>query len=487
MRALRWQLVALLVLVAALPSIPAAWTARALLERSLSSRSQQVMLTGAEAGLESTRLELANEKERFIDRILRSAPLDTLSEEPTGWPETTSGAPHPPIRRGPERMRLAGQWRLVAEIIGTEGRPVWVSTALSPGLENRSEELTEAVRIGQGLRAERAVLLRSLWGAFGLVYAATLLVLLAGGILIARRLTLPLESLASGMERVSAGDLTTRVALPADRSLRRLTLQFNAMVGRLRSQQTDLIRLEKTAAWRDMARRLAHEIKNPLTPIQLASQELRGAYRGTDEEYRQLLDESTAIIGEEVRVLGRLVQEFSQFGRLPEPRPRWVPFSTLLDGLRTLHGTERVVWEIAGASADERAPTVYCDPEEIHRVLVNLVKNALEAQAQSERADPVVLRARVESPAGSARIEVQDRGPGVPPDARERIFEPNVSGRPGGMGLGLAIVESIVHAHGGELGVEDRADGGAIFWFTLPAPPPEAEMSPDPETIGRSR
>jgi two-component system nitrogen regulation sensor histidine kinase NtrY len=480
MRRLRYQLIGILLLVALLPAIPAGVTVRELFRRSLAGGAEEVVLKGARAGLDTARELLNLEKNAFARRIEAHAVVDTLTAEAMVQLDSGerlsletvlrmadgSGGPDGEgiILAGPDRVRLGERELLAALVRQPDGQSVWVTTPLPDALVERAGSLVEAVRLTETLRRDRETVVRSLVLTFLTVYGGILVLVVILALLLASRLTRPLEVLGEGIDRVGAGDLETRVDVTRAGHLSRLVEQFNRMTERLKNQQDDLIRLEKLAAWRSLARRLAHEIKNPLTPIQLAAQQMRDSYTGEDPDHRHTLDDGAEIVEEEVRSLRTLVQEFSEFARLPEPRLRGVPLAEMLDDITALYGADRVSYRLQGG-ADEL--TAHCDPDEIHRVLINLVNNGMQAQEETARSEPIeILGWRADA---SVVVEVRDRGPGVNPERRRRIFSPDYSTKTEGMGLGLSIVEAIVRAHQGSIEVTAREGGGAVFRFDLPA------------------
>jgi nitrogen fixation/metabolism regulation signal transduction histidine kinase len=319
--------------------------------------------------------------------------------------------------------------------------------------------LTRSHRLVQSVRHERGKVVRTLVLTFLAVYGGILVLVLGLGVVVASRVTRPVAALGRGIEEVAAGNLNTRVPRVAGGAIGHLLDGFNAMVSRLREQQSELARLERLSAWRQMARRLAHEVKNPLTPIQLAAQEMRDAYPGGDDDYRALLGEGTSIIEEEVASLRTLVAEFSEFARMPAPKRGPMSVAELLEDIGALYRDDVRVAELPRA-------TIHADREQLHRALVNLVNNALDAERGAGVSEPVTVDAAID--ADTIRIRVLDRGPGVPVELRRRIFEPDVTSKSDGMGLGLAIVESTITAHGGTIAVTDREGGGAAFEIRLP-------------------
>jgi two-component system nitrogen regulation sensor histidine kinase NtrY len=227
---------------------------------------------------------------------------------------------------------------------------------------------------------------------------------------------------------------------------------------------TPLIRTQKVAAWREVARRLAHEIKNPLTPIQLSAERLRRHFTDAPAGARALVDECTTTIVGEVESLKGLVDEFSQFARMPSPRTAIVDLHQLLaetlalyDGLFAEVSIERRF------GADVKA--VRLDPEQIRRVIINLVDNAAEAM---ERRGCIVVETQRDAANNVIRIIVADNGPGIPPAEREKLFLPYYSTKGRGSGLGLAIVRRIIAEHGGSIEVADNQPTGTRFTIELP-------------------
>ena len=227
---------------------------------------------------------------------------------------------------------------------------------------------------------------------------------------------------------------------------------------------TPLIRAQKVAAWREVARRLAHEIKNPLTPIQLCAERMRRHLSGAPEPTRQLVVECTSTIVGEVESLKGLVDEFSQFARMPAPRAVPTELHQLLSEALALYNGIFTDVEIRRAFAD-RLPTVTVDPEQIRRVIINLVDNAIEAMDQRGTIDVETQHDRTNN---LVRIVVADDGPGIPAAEREKLFLPYYSTKRRGSGLGLAIVRRIVAEHGGSIDVADNTPRGTRFAIELP-------------------
>lgn len=297
-------------------------------------------------------------------------------------------------------------------------------------------------------------------------YVMMVLVMLAAapliGWLFARQVTRRVARLHEAARRVGAGDLQVRVAPKGKDELAELGRAFDGMVAELGQARSRLEYLQKVSAWQEVARRLAHEIKNPLTPIQLAVQELASKYRGDDASYRQLLDTASEILREEITGLRRLVDDFSAFAKLPKVEPAAVDLNLLLSEILRLQpewqATVRVV-------ANPVAVYAMCDRTLFRRVIANLVENAMQAAQGAGRTPEIRIQAE---PRGErAAIVVDDNGPGVPETQRQHIFDPYVTHREGGTGLGLAIVRKIVIDHGGDVTVAQSPLGGARFTVEL--------------------
>jgi nitrogen fixation/metabolism regulation signal transduction histidine kinase len=324
------------------------------------------------------------------------------------------------------------------------------------------------------LRAPPAYLNRRVIFAYlallGVIVAASI----TGGVFWSRRLTRRIHDLGEATSAVARGDLSVRVATGARDEVGELVESFNGMVDELSGSRARIEYLQKISAWQEMARRLAHEIKNPLTPIHLAAQQLREKYDGDDPKFGRLLEQSTEIIEEEVATLRRLTSDFSSFARLPEVRPEPIDLKDFLDECEAslLHiaepGGVSMVWEIPS----ERA-TLRIDRMMMRRVMDNLVRNAADALRQAGVEDALIritARRRALGRRREIELRVEDNGPGIPPEHRQAIFDPYFTTKAEGTGLGLAISKKIVLEHGGRIWLDDGAGTGASFVIALPLP-----------------
>jgi two-component system nitrogen regulation sensor histidine kinase NtrY len=227
---------------------------------------------------------------------------------------------------------------------------------------------------------------------------------------------------------------------------------------------TPLMRAQKVAAWGEVARKLAHEIKNPLTPIQLSAQRIRKAYLKAAPDLERIVLDSTGAIVNEVEALKNLVDEFAQFARLPAARLRPTALHDVIDETLSLY--DGLAAEVSLRRRFAPAlPLVRLDAEQIKRVLINLLDNAIAA---TDRRGVVEVSTDVDAAGGVVRVGVADDGPGIAAEDRDKLFVPNFSTKRRGSGLGLAIVSRIVQEHQGTIRVEDNQPRGARFVVELP-------------------
>ena len=310
---------------------------------------------------------------------------------------------------------------------------------------------------------------KALPGGFRRAFLYTLggAALVAGllGVLAARLLTRRVAALVKTAREVSAGRVEARVALPGRDEMAELGEAFNTMLDDLDATRRQVEYLQRIGAWQDVARRLAHEIKNPLTPIQLAVQQVVSQYPGDDAKYKKLLTETGEIVHEEIEGLRRLVDTFRTLGQLPRVDPVPLALGEVIEELdRDPAFAARLTLRPPPTPARVRADKLL-----LKRVLTNLVENALHAGQEAGNASDVVI-GWVDTGRGTVAITVDDHGKGVSAADRERIFEPYVTTKTTGTGLGLAIAKKIALEHGGDLAVspDPAPTGGARFVLTLP-------------------
>ena len=325
-------------------------------------------------------------------------------------------------------------------------------------------------RLGAGApgRLEVSVNNLRMWSARGrfmwlaqITAIAALVLGLAGGLVLAGRMAQPVRALSSAAERVGAGDLEVQVAPTSRDEVGTLVKVFNRMTRDLRDARVRIQQAERVAAWREVARQLAHEIRNPLSPMRLGMENLRKAWSKKHPRLEEILEESTRSVLEEVSALDRLVTSFSTFAQLPAPDPEPTPPVELLEAAARLYDA-RV--EVEGP-VDEDLPEVAADRDLIGRALVNAIKNALEAGAGR-----VTLRAARADEAGrlGVRIEVNDDGPGMSAEILERAGSLHFTTKARGSGMGLAVVKRTLEDHGGALHISSQPGAGTCIQMWLP-------------------
>lgn len=322
------------------------------------------------------------------------------------------------------------------------------------GMGQRFRNIVIAAQMRQTLDLRETEYRQAILMAFLTSYAPMLLISLVAGWYFSLRITAPLEELAIGARKLSAGKWEHRVAIRAKDEIGQVGNAFNQMVSDLKRQQEQVIELEKMAAWREIARVLAHEIKNPLTPMQLMVRQIQDEYHGQDETYRQTLAEGCKIIDEEIDKLRQLVREFSDFARMPELHPTLGSLNELVTEVARLYAQRPIELQLKPT-----LPKLNFDWDAMRRVLINLIENAMQASATAK----VTVRTFQEPQENLIAIAVEDTGPGIPPENLARIFEPYFSTKKSGMGLGLAIVKRIIEEHGGVITVESEVGRGSNF------------------------
>ncbi|MFN0007482.1 MAG: ATP-binding protein [Planctomycetota bacterium] len=294
----------------------------------------------------------------------------------------------------------------------------------------------------------------------GLLVAATLLALgivVVGTVVVARRTTRPILLLKEQTEKISKGDLEARVEVRSRDELGDLARSFNHMTVELAESRRRLVKAEKDSAWREMARQVAHEIKNPLTPISLSVDLLKRARDEGSPQFDAIFDRTVDLVQRQVEGMRRIASDFSAFAGAHRPRPEIVDAASVLEEVLELNSA----WASESGIDIERSiesVRVFVDRGELRRVLINLVSNALEAMNRGGRLKASV--ARVADPAGGrVEIVIRDTGVGISTEVRQRLFEPYFTTRTGGTGLGLAIARRLVELMAGTIEILPNPEG----------------------------
>jgi nitrogen fixation/metabolism regulation signal transduction histidine kinase len=296
--------------------------------------------------------------------------------------------------------------------------------------------------------------------------AAVLFIMLGAGMgyYMAERIADPVNRLMRATRRIARGDLDARVLATSSDELRRLVDAFNQMADDLQRQRGELERTNRLAAWADMARQVAHDIKNPLTPIQLNAEHLRRVHLDQGRPLGTLVDECVANILGQVRLLRQISSEFSSFATSPEPRPVETSLSDLVDEVvepyrAGLAGRVQVESHVPAA-----LPLLRIDRMLVGRALTNVIENALHAMPNG---GTLTVDAAL-APDQMVQLRVTDTGIGMDGEAIARIFEPYFSTKAIGTGLGLTIAKRNVEANGGTISVSSEKGRGTSVTMTLP-------------------
>jgi nitrogen fixation/metabolism regulation signal transduction histidine kinase len=353
---------------------------------------------------------------------------------------------------------------------GPEATPgVALLTARLPDrFDETARGLTRAVDIFAGLERLRTTFVLVVAVLYGVFASPILLLAVLAGFFMADRILRPIESLEDATRRVTEGDYSVRILSRPNDDLGLLVLSFNRMVTELDRARRRMAQAEKVQAWQEIAQRLAHEVKNPLTPIRLAAERLHRRYEAGAADFPVILERTVATIVREVDELTALLNEFRSFSRMPEPHRERCALAPVVRDIGAIYRDDPAV-SIDGSAVPEEM-VLFADRGQLRQVLLNLVANAVEASL--DRGRSVVIRIAAHrvrlGESEFTRIVVADNGPGIPEELRTTLFEPYVTGKAHGTGLGLAIVERIVFDHEGRITVESAPGSGTTFVIDLP-------------------
>ncbi len=327
-----------------------------------------------------------------------------------------------------------------------------------------------AILLVESSRAELASLKRTIQATAWGVGAAGVLLGLILSFWTASRITRPLRALAGSVRQVAAGDWNTRAAVDSRDEVGQLARDFNHMTEQLSEQRDRMIQAERVAAWRELARRLAHELKNPLFPLQITVENLQRSRQASPEQFDEVFRESTTTLLAELDNLKTIIGRFSDFAKMPAPHLEPVNLNdTVREVLKLFEAQIRAPGHPPIEMRVETEPSlasVAADPEQIRRALRNLVLNALDAMPKG---GTLTIRTQNLNGAGGSRvaIEVSDTGEGLTPEECERLFTPYYTTKQHGTGLGLAIVQSVVSDHKGTISVHSQPGHGTTFRIEL--------------------
>ncbi|MGA8673998.1 MAG: ATP-binding protein [Candidatus Acidiferrales bacterium] len=337
-------------------------------------------------------------------------------------------------------------------------------------LLGRSKELLGVLFVGTSQRTVVTLERRIRWLAIGVIAVGLLIGLMLSwwG---AARVTRPVQKLVEGAHEVAQGNWSARVEVRGHDEIGQLAKSFNQMTEQLVEQRERLVQAERVAAWREVARRLAHELKNPLFPLQTTVENLQKAREQHNGQFDEVFRESTGILITEIENLKAIVGRFSDFAKMPQPELATVNLNEivrnvvkLFEGQFSAVGRPAITPEL---HLEDDLPTIQADATLLHRALENLVLNAMDAMPAGG-----VLMLRTQHTPTEVSLEVSDTGTGLTPEETERLFTPYYTTKQHGTGLGLAIVQAVIADHGGRISIESETGVGTSFHIELPMKPP---------------
>ncbi|MCG8416432.1 MAG: ATP-binding protein, partial [Proteobacteria bacterium] len=374
--------------------------------------------------------------------------------------------------RQPGRVdaRILDSERRVLVPASAEGSNIWderSAVRFTESLRGPDGEATAVIEVVISTAERERVLGRVTLAALVLAGGAVLVTTLFG-FLVARRMTANLDRLVAGARAAARGDLDHRVGIRSKDEIGAVAESFNLMMEDLKTAKERLVIAERVAAWQEIARRLAHEIKNPLTPIQMAVETMRKTWRKKHPSFEEIFDESTGTVLEETARLKRTVSEFSEFARLPKPSLTACDLSEAVAGCLALYrGSIPITRELA-----DDLPAISADRDQLSQILLNLLENARDAVESRPDDSPdrgrIVVETRMNQRGDRIELVVEDNGPGLPDEVKEKLFTPYFTTKAGGTGLGLAIVHRMISDHGGRIIAGESSSGGARFVVQFP-------------------
>lgn len=297
------------------------------------------------------------------------------------------------------------------------------------------------------------------------VYLFIFALFIGGSVFLSSQLTKPLFFIQRGLKKISRGDMKTKVPVTSQDEIGSLAKAYNNMVQRLEEVQNELIKAERESAWKEMAQQVAHEIKNPLTPMKLNLQHLQRQLESHPDKVLELkpIIEKTAnnIIGQ-IESLNKIASDFSKFAQPVRDPLEPVDLTKLIESVSDLYNPESSIQ--INLELPDRAVVVNGVKDELRRVLVNLIKNAIEACNKEE----ILIKITLERNSKSVLLKISDNGSGIASEDQEKIFVPKFSTKSSGTGLGLAISKKIIEAHDGEIWFESKSSKGTVFFIQLP-------------------
>ena len=394
-----------------------------------------------------------------------------------------SGSLQNPDRVAPLIQQVLLQKQESTEIVHWSSAAADDETVHAIPLAGQDRQTLGVLLVGNSLRPY-VDLLQHIRSAAMLVGGASIVlaILLSGWA--AGRVTRPVEQLAEAARAVADGNWSTQVEVTSSDELGELAAAFNRMTHELLEQKEQLVQTERVAAWRELARRLAHELKNPLFPLQLTVENLVRARQHSPEQFEEVFRESSSTLLAEIANLKAIISRFSEFSKMPQPQFRRIDLNDVVQNVARLFQAQLRLPDgppiLCTLALGEGMASIAADPELLHRAISNLVLNAMDAMPGG---GTLTLRTRQDGE--HALLEVSDTGTGLTPEECERLFTPYYTSKSHGTGLGLAIVQSVVSDHGGKISVQSQPGHGTTFLIELPRD--HDKIQPPGQSTGATR
>jgi nitrogen fixation/metabolism regulation signal transduction histidine kinase len=458
MNRLRNRLILVFAVATLAPLLVTVWVSLSLLNRSLSLSSTRE-LDQVSQSLEKTGRELYQRARDSLKQEADAGHVDPQRFAPSTHDQWPAAVQEFFASDEPERFALAGNNGDRLDYLVRRGDEVWsYSTSLhGVGMLKLSEQYAHARALvadgsARDLRRGFSYTLLVLTGTIWIVAFLALVYL-------AHRISHPIQQLTRGLSQVAAGHLDYRVRSTRNDEIGVAIQAFNNMANQLRQSQERLLYTARLESWQALARKMAHEVKNSLTPIRLTMEEIAARQSGVGGEF---YEQAAQIVVDEVVSLERRIRAFSEFSSEPPIAPKSIDINSLLEErialLKAAH--PEVVYDTRLAPD---CPRAFADEDLVKGVLTNLLENAAQAVEPGGMVLGVTGREN-----GNIAIEVHDSGPGINPHARSSLFEPTISFKPGGMGLGLSIARKSALLAGGDILLVHGELGGAAFRVLLP-------------------
>ena len=336
---------------------------------------------------------------------------------------------------------------------------------LPSGFKEKTLQILEAAELFNEYQDTRDLLYTGILVFYGIFSLPLLLLAILAGFYLSDVLTQPIVHLENAIRKVAEGNFSFRILIRPQEELGHLVESFNLMVTELDRSRHQLVQSERIAAWKEIAQRLAHEIKNPLTPIQLSVDRLKRKHEQNSADFPAILDSTAEIITREVNHLVTLITEFRDFARLPFPQQQLVSLKQIILDALNMYKTYNI--EVSTKDIDEDA-LVFIDPTQFRQVFGNLLQNAIAAIGKNAGTIQFYNQVLTVSGKKFQRIQIQDNGSGMSQSQLARIFDPYFTTKEQGTGLGLAIVQRIILDHNGRIWVESELGHGTRFFIDLP-------------------